>query len=242
MTSELVASPAPSQALATVLGVSPKDLLAYALDIASTLSSVLRDRGMTQKFGAGEHVKTEGWQLAGSLMGFTTDEGPTMELADGSFEATVMLRSMTTGRVVATASGRCGVDESTWRSKPKYARRSMAVTRAIGRAYAQNFRWLIKLAGYEGTPAEEMTDLNIQERAAAPRRVAKPKPQAPEIVYFDNNVFEHQKQLVAFAEELEIYEESDWVRIGAFIAKSEFPLPMTDLKAAVKEAWGELNR
>ena len=143
-------------ALATVLGVSPKELMNYAIEIADTLTDVLRKKGMTRKFGAGEHVQTEGWQLAGSLMGFTTDEGECRELDDGSYEATVHLKSTASGRIVATATGRCGTDEPNWKTKPKYARRSMAFTRAIGRAYAQNFRWLIKLAGYEGTPAEEM--------------------------------------------------------------------------------------
>lgn len=148
-----------TQTLSTVLGVAPKDMMKYALEISDTLTDVLRQRGMTQTFGQGEHVKSEGWQLAGSLLGFTTAEGPITELADGSFEATVELRSIGSGRVLATASARCGSDEPTWRSKPKYARRSMAITRAIGRVYAQNFRWIIKLAGYETTPAEEMPEI-----------------------------------------------------------------------------------
>jgi hypothetical protein len=147
------------QTLSTVLGVTPKDMMKYALEISDTLTDVLRQRGMTQTFGQGEHVKSEGWQLAGSLLGFTAAEGPITELPDGSFEATVELRSIGSGRVLATASARCGSDEPTWRSKPKYARRSMAITRAIGRVYAQNFRWIIKLAGYETTPAEEMPEI-----------------------------------------------------------------------------------
>lgn len=155
MTTDLVVAQSPA-ALSTVMGVSPKELMAYAIEIADTLTSVLRDRGMTQKFGAGEHVRTEGWQLAGSLMGFVADEGAITELPDGSYEAQVHLRNVSSGKLVASASARCGVDEKNWKNKDKFNRRSMAVTRAIGRAYAQNFRWLIKLAGFEGTLAEEM--------------------------------------------------------------------------------------
>jgi hypothetical protein len=157
-----VASSAPA-ALSTVLGVKPKDMMAYALEISDTLTSVLRDRGMTQKFGQGEHVKSEGWQLAGSLLGFTTEEKSVVERADGTYEAVVELRTKD-GRVVATASHICGTDEPNWKGKARYARRSMAVTRAISRAYVQNFRWIIKLAGYETTPAEEMSGIltNIQ--------------------------------------------------------------------------------
>lgn len=152
------------------MGVSPKELMAYAIEIADTLSSVLRDRGMTQKFGAGEHVKSEGWQLAGSLLGFTNTEGPSKELPDGSFEAEIHLKSIATDRVVAKASARCGTDEATWKNKPKYARRSMAYTRAIGRVYAQNFRWIIQLAGYNPTPAEEMEEVSTPSRPAPPTR------------------------------------------------------------------------
>lgn len=39
---------------------------------------------------------------------------------------------------------------------PDAARRSMAQTRAGSRALAQRFRWVVALAGYKGTPAEEM--------------------------------------------------------------------------------------
>ena len=91
---ELVVREESSPALATVLGVSPKAMMAYAIEISDTLTDVLRQRGMTQTFGQGEHVKSEGWQLAGSLLGFTTAEGPIVELADGSYEATVELRSI----------------------------------------------------------------------------------------------------------------------------------------------------
>lgn len=162
-------------ALATVLGVKPTALMDYAIEIATTLRGVLTAQGMTKKFGGqGEHVMTEGWQLAGSLLGLTVSEGPATELPDGSFEATVELRSMATQRTVAIASGRCGMDEPNWKGKPKYARRSMAYTRAIGRAYAQNFRWLIKLAGYEGTPAEEMPDFKPVEKTAPIYDQSKP--------------------------------------------------------------------
>lgn len=156
----VVKEEAAAPALATVLGVNPKAMMAYAIEISDTLTDVLRQRGMTQKFaGSGEHVKSEGWQLAGSLLGFTTEEGEIKEYGDGTYEATVNLRSISTGKCIATATAICGVDEQNWRSKPKYARRSMAITRAIGRVYAQNFRWIIKLAGYETTPAEEMPEV-----------------------------------------------------------------------------------
>jgi hypothetical protein len=48
------------------------------------------------------------------------------------------------------------MDEPTWAKRPGYARRSMAVTRATGKAFRLGFSWIMTLAGYEVTPAEEM--------------------------------------------------------------------------------------
>lgn len=158
-----VVEPAATTQLATALGVRPKELMTYAIEVADTLSAVLEDRGMVQKFGQNKHVKAPGWQLAGSLIGFVSDEGEVKELPDGSFEATMHLRSVSSGKHIASGSARCGVDEPNWRGKPKYARRSMAFTRANGRVYSQNFRWLIELAGFNGTPAEELPDYKPTE-------------------------------------------------------------------------------
>ena len=35
---------------------------------------------------------------------------------------------------------------------------SMAQTRALGKAYRMALGWIMKMAGYEATPAEEMPD------------------------------------------------------------------------------------
>ena len=60
---------------------------------------------------------------------------------------------------------RCGSDDEldrygkpVWSTRPRYARRSMAQTRATGKACRLAFSWIMALAGYEPTPAEEMPD------------------------------------------------------------------------------------
>ena len=42
----------------------------------------------------------------------------------------------------------------------EYAILSMAQTRAIGKAYRNLIGWVMKLAGYEGTPSEEMVKMD----------------------------------------------------------------------------------
>jgi hypothetical protein len=77
-------------------------------------------------------------------------------LEDGGYEAIVELVRIRDGMVIGRASALCGMDEKTWASRPEYARRSMAVTRATGKAYRLGYSAIIKLAGFEPTPAEEM--------------------------------------------------------------------------------------
>jgi len=73
-------------------------------------------------------------------------------------EATVELIRASDGAIIGRGSAICGMDESTWASRPRYARRSMAITRATGKAFRLGYSWIITLAGYAPTPAEEMTD------------------------------------------------------------------------------------
>ena len=77
-------------------------------------------------------------------------------ITDGSYEAKVDLILIATGKVIGGASALCGMDEKRWVKADRYARRSMAITRATGKAYRLAFAWIVAMAGYEPTNAEEM--------------------------------------------------------------------------------------
>ena len=81
-----------------------------------------------------------------------------VRLDDGSYEAVVELIRVTDGAIIGRASALCGMDE-TWGTRQEFARRSMAITRATGKAYRLGFSWIMTLTGYEATPAEEMTEV-----------------------------------------------------------------------------------
>jgi hypothetical protein len=70
--------------------------------------------------------------------------------------ATCEVRNITTGQLVATGIALCSNAEKTKRYFDEYAILSMAQTRAIGKAYRNLLAWLMKAAGFEATPAEEM--------------------------------------------------------------------------------------
>ena len=60
--------------------------------------------------------------------------------------------------------------------KPLFQLRSMAQTRALSKVIANKFKWVVVLAGYGATPAEEMTGNEF-----APEAEKNPPPSAPDI-------------------------------------------------------------
>jgi hypothetical protein len=95
------------------------------------------------------------------MLGVTPAAVKTRRVEDG-WEATVDLCDRT-GRVVGAGSAECLESEKTWKGRDDYARKSMAQTRAIGKAYRNTFGFIAKAAGFEATPAEEMPTQEEQQ-------------------------------------------------------------------------------
>src|SRR6185437_14382005 len=58
--------------------------------------------------------------------------------------------------VISSAEAMCLNDEPNWKSKPMFQLKSMAQTRACAKALRNVLAWVVVLAGYAPTPAEEM--------------------------------------------------------------------------------------
>ena len=118
--------------------------------------------------------KVECWTLLGTMLGvFPVLEGePKHVEIDGvkGWKATVTATTMG-GVVVGRASALCMRSESNWRNRDEYALASMAQTRATSKALRQPLDFVMRLAGLEATPAEEMTDKTTEA-------VAQPEPEA----------------------------------------------------------------
>lgn len=165
--SELVATTSQAPAAQNFLGAStPQGLVNHAGEIAKPLCDVIQKQKLFSTISGRQYVRVEGWQTLGNMLGILPREREVKELADGSYEAFVDLVNVATGHTVAGGSAICGTDEKRWAAADKYARRSMAITRATGKAYRLAFGWIMTMAGYEATPAEEMT---IQAAATAPQ-------------------------------------------------------------------------
>ena len=178
------------------LTVEPEHMIERATAIARPLGKMILDRKLYTEIQGKKFVRVEGWSTLGAMLGVLPRELETKKLEDG-YEATVELIRASDGLVIGRASAICLKTEKRWGKADEYAIRSMAITRATGKAFRLGFSWVIKLAGdYEPTPAEEMDfarDDVVEGQIVEPPTVAK-----PERPYSAKTVKEHMSVRVAY--------------------------------------------
>jgi hypothetical protein len=158
---------------------TPKAVIEAAKSIAVELTALVKQSGWEVKIAGRPHLKVEAWQTLANFYGCTPRTVSTAPISYGSadgWEAVAEILHRESGRVIGRGEGMCLNDEENWSTRPKYnwdeatnkktyigevevpayALRSMAQTRASAKAMRLVFAWIIVLAGYEGTPAEEM--------------------------------------------------------------------------------------
>lgn len=147
----------------------PAEVIVRASAVADALKGVLQRQGLTMNIQGREHVRVEGWTTLGSMLGVVPVVTWTRPTEKG-WEARVEARTMD-GRVVGAAEAGCSRDERTWTSRDDYALRSMAQTRATSKALRGPLGFVVTLAGYAATPAEEMPrdELGANSAPAAPK-------------------------------------------------------------------------
>jgi hypothetical protein len=163
--------------------LAPEQVVETATRIATALKKVVEDRKLFTSIQGKQYVQVEGWSTLGAMLGVLPKEVDTKRLDDGSYEAKVELIRTSDGTVIGGASALCGMDEPRWAKMPEYARRSMAVTRATGKAYRLGFAWIMRLAGYSATPAEEMDFVEGQAHEVR-ETPAPPKPKSTVVTDF----------------------------------------------------------
>lgn len=173
--------------------MAPEDIIQRATTIAKQLAKIIEDQKLYSNIQGKRFVRVEGWSTLGAMLGVLPMERT--ELAkryeDGSYEATVELIRINDQAIIGRASAYVGMDEKdrygkpTWGSRSEYARKSMAITRATGKAYRLGFSWIVCLAGFEPTPAEEMDDVVEGKFKAEPQPQpagnGKARPYMPEV-------------------------------------------------------------
>lgn len=167
----------PGGSLSLIAHDSPEQFVEKAARIAGALSAVIEKQKLYSDIQGKKYVRVEGWTTLAVMLGLSPVEESNVAMPDGSFEATISLYD-SAGSLKSRASAECGSEgDGNWGTRPSYARRSMAATRATSKACRLLLSWIITLAGYEATPAEEVPDGGFPgrgntTRAAAPRQGA----------------------------------------------------------------------
>lgn len=80
-----------------------------------------------------------------------------------AYECECDIVRLSDGAIVSKGTGFCSNMESAKAGFDEYAVNSMSQTRSIGKGYRNIIGYVMNSAGYEGTPAEEMSEVQHQE-------------------------------------------------------------------------------
>jgi hypothetical protein len=151
----------------------PDTFLARASEAARALARVIHDRKLFTRIRGKEHVHVEGWTLLGSLLGVFPITEWTRRIDDG-WEARVVAKTRA-GELVGAAEAMCTPKEDRWENADEYAIRSMAATRATSKALRLPLGFIMELAGFDATPAEEIpADEHEPSKPSSPVEGAEP--------------------------------------------------------------------
>lgn len=171
---------------------SPKELIAFS----NHLKTIIAENNLFTLIGKGAkqkaYVNVEGWQIAGAFCGmypivkWTKDLSKDYPTRDGilareiKYQAKVVIYKDDENGVPkkqAVGYATCSNKENGKKYFDEYAIESMAQTRAIGKAYRTSLGYLLKMAGYEATPLEEMEPIVAKEAQAQSQQQPQPKAQ-----------------------------------------------------------------
>jgi len=157
-------------------GDGPRGIVAQATATAQALAPVLENQKLYTNIQGRKHVRVEGWTLLGTMLGVFPICAWSRPTADGSgWEARVEARTLT-GALVGAAEAQCTRGEKMWSQREDFALRSMAQTRATSKALRLPLGFVVTLAGYDATPAEEMDAVDVEARPVTLRPTAAAKP------------------------------------------------------------------
>ena len=149
------------------------------MSFATSIKGLIVQNNLYTNIKGKNYVNVEGWQIAGAFTGVFPVVESVENLSEGEvykYRAEVSLRD-NEGNKVGSGVAICTNKEAGKKNFDEYAVASMAQTRAVGKAFRMKIGWLLKIAGYETTPAEEMDAVEAQtvERSKTDVELAKDK-------------------------------------------------------------------
>ena len=156
---------------------APEEVLAEAAKAAKALKALIDAKKKKVVINGQTFLQYEDWLTVARFYGISPVARATNYIERGrarGYECHAEAILVSTGQVIGAAQAECLDDEDRWDTRPSYEwrngerikvgeekvplfqLRSMAQTRAESKVLASILRWVVVLAGYSGTPAEEM--------------------------------------------------------------------------------------
>lgn len=203
---------------------SPEDMVKVAKEVARYVTS----NALSVQIQGKPYVMVEGWQFTAGILGLV---GMVEEVTNQSsydevifkwesfyqgknyakehktkhfkYMAKAVFKNPETGAVVGQGFALCTNEEKKKHTFDEFAIMSHAQTRAIGKAARMAFAFIIKAAGYQPTPAEEMD--GVEDEKGTTVNTDVPKEIKVKIAQFKD-----QKELLAWAgsQDLSVYHKN----------------------------------
>ena len=156
----------PPPANIALFGTSdPVAVIANATRVADALKAMVVKKNLIVKIQGKEYPQVEAWQTLAVMLGLAA-VCEWSRPVEGGWEARVTVQR--NGLTIAAAEAQCLRTEKSKKGWEDYAIRSMAQTRATSKSLRSVLGFVMVLAGYEATPAEEMPDKSAEPKATPP--------------------------------------------------------------------------
>lgn len=159
----------------------PEDMVEVATRVSKTLSDVIEQAKLYVPIQGKKYVTVEGWTTLGFMVGVYAVVEETKrtvrEPHSGRKKPEIIWEARATarrkdGEIIGAAEMLCSSYERNWANRDEYAIKSMAETRAVSKALRMPLGWIISLAGYSPTPAEETDTIRAGQNGPS-----RPEPQ-----------------------------------------------------------------
>lgn len=143
-----------------VVSFNPQAQLAQGQEAAKALMQVVEKKQRKVVINGEQYLEFEDWQTLGRFFNVTVGTERTEPFLDEKqnikgFLAVAVVYAPD-GHVISRAEASCMRSEKKWTGRDEFQLRSMAQTRACAKALRNVLSWVVVLAGYKPTPAEEL--------------------------------------------------------------------------------------
>ena len=146
----------------------PASFIEYSRQYSKQLVDIVEDQKLYALIQGKKYMMYEGWQFLGSMLpnAITPQTEWTEEIKDENgvvtgYKARVVAKDAI-GNTRGAGEALCMKSARNWSAKDNFALMAMAQTRAGGKALRMALSSIVKIAGYEPTPKEEMDGIQVE--------------------------------------------------------------------------------